>query len=230
MIESKNAAANTVKAEGQIDVNKFVSIFNRGGSKKVLFFGNSITRHEPNASIGWHGDWGMAASSKEKDFVHLIVAELDKRYGKVDYCIAQGAKWEWEYRRSEEVLDEYYSEVKKFDADIIIIRIGENITAQKHLEVSCKPHFATAVDYLVGKNAKKVVITDMFWYSVYNDCLREVCEEKGYTFCHLTDLEEDERTMAKGLFEHAGVAGHPGDFGMQCIADRILACIFDNNA
>ena len=228
MIESKNAKANTVKAEGQVDVNQFVSIFRRGGTKRVLFFGNSITRHEPNAGIGWHGDWGMAASCKEKDFVHLIVAELDKKYGKVDYCIAQGAKWEWEYRRSEEVLAEYYSEVRDFDANIIIIRIGENVTAAKHLEVSCKPGFATAVDFLVGKSAEKVVITDMFWYSVYNDCLREVCEEKGYTFCHLTDLEEDERTMAKGLFEHPGVAGHPGDYGMQCIADRILAKIYES--
>ena len=44
MIESKNAAANTVKAVGQIDVNKFVSIFNRGGEKRVLFFGK-MTKH-----------------------------------------------------------------------------------------------------------------------------------------------------------------------------------------
>ena len=227
MIESKNAAANTVKATGQIDVNKFVSIYKRGGSKKVLFFGNSITRHEPNAEIGWHGDWGMAASSRENDYVHLIVAELDKKYGKVDYCIAQGAMWEWEYRNTDRVLEEYYSSVRDFDADIVIIRIGENITAAKHLEVNCKPHFAKAVDFLVGENAKKVVITDMFWYSVYNDSLREVCEEKGYTFCHLTDLEEDERTMAKGLFEHEGVAGHPGDYGMRCIADRILEKRFE---
>lgn len=226
MIESKNATANTVSALGQIDVNKFVSIYNRGGSKKVLFFGNSITRHEPNPSLGWYGDWGMAASSKEKDYVHLVVAELDKKYGKVDYCIAQGAMWEWGYRNTEEVLDEYYSALKEFDADIVVIRIGENITAKKHLEVNCKPYFAKAVDFLAG-NAEKVVITDMFWYTVYNDCLREVCEEKGYTFCHLTDLEEDERTMAKGLFEHEGVAGHPGDYGMQCIADRILAKIFE---
>ena len=227
MIESKNAAANTVSAQGQVDVNKFVSIFRRGGSKRVLFFGNSITRHEPNASIGWHGDWGMAASSIDKDYVHLVVAELDKKYGKVDYCIAQGAMWEWEYRRTAEVMAEYYSAVREFDANIIVIRIGENITAKKHLEVDCKPHFAEAVDFLVGPGAEKVIITDMFWYTVYNDCLREVCEEKGHTFCHLTDLEEDERTMALGLFEHKGVAGHPGDFGMQCIADRILAKIFE---
>ena len=135
--------------------------------------------------------------------------------------------WEWGYRTSEEVVAEYYTEVKDFDANIIVIRIGENITAQKHLEVNCKPYFAKAVDFLVGPGAEKVIITDMFWYSIYNDCLREVCEEKGHTFCHLTDLENDERTMAKGLFEHAGVAGHPGDFGMQCIADRILEKIFE---
>lgn len=227
MIESKNAAANTVKACGQVDVNQFVSIFNRGGSKKIMFFGNSITRHEPNASIGWHGDWGMAASSIDKDYVHLVVAELDKRYGTVDYCIAQGAMWEWGYARTEEVFEEYYSKVREFDADIIVIRIGENITAKKHLELDCKPYFSKMVDLLVGDNAKKVIITDMFWYAVYNDCFREVCEEKGYTFCHLTDLEEDESTMAKGLFEHAGVAGHPGDYGMQCIANRILEKIFE---
>lgn len=226
MIESKNAAANTVKAVGQVDVNKFVTIYKRGGTKKVLFFGNSITRHEPNAEIGWHGDWGMAASSKDKDYVHLVVAELDKKYGKVDYCIAQGAMWEWEYRRTEEVLKEYYSALKSFNADIVVIRIGENITAKKHLEVSCEPYFAKAVDFL-AEGAEKVVITDMFWYSVYNDCFRNVCEQKGYTFCHLTDLEEDERTMALGLFEHKGVAGHPGDFGMKCIADRILEKIFE---
>ena len=227
MIESKNASANTVKAYGQIDVNKYVSIFKRGGKKKVLFFGNSITRHEPNTEIGWHGDWGMAASSIDKDYVHLVVSELDKRYGTVDYCIAQGAAWEWGYRESEKVLEEYYSEARYFDADIVVIRIGENITAKKHLEVDCKPGFAKAVDFLVGENAEKVIITDMFWYSVYNNVFKEVAEERGYTFCHLTDLEEDERTMAKGLFEHEGVASHPGDFGMQCIANRILDKIFE---
>ena len=52
-------------------------------------------------------------------------------------------------------------------------------------------------------------------------------EKFGYSFCHLTDLEEDERTMAKGLFDHQGVAGHPGDYGMQCIANRILEKIFE---
>ena len=31
--------------------------------------------------------------------------------------------------------------------------------------------------------------------------------------------------MSVLLFEHEGVARHSSDYGMQCIAERILACI-----
>ena len=227
ILKSKNAAANTVSAENQLKVNDYVTIYKRGGSKKVLFFGNSITRHEPAPHIGWHGDWGMAASCQENDFVHLIVKELDKAYGTIDYCIAQGSKWERGYTRSSEVLEEIYSKAREFKADIVIVRIGENITPEEHLKVDCKPAVDEAIRFLVSNENAKVIVTDMFWYAIYNDVFREVSEERGYTFCHITDLENDERTMAKGLFEHTGVAAHPGDFGMQCIADRILAKIFE---
>lgn len=227
MIESKNAAANTVSAENQMNINDYVTIYNRGGNKKVLFFGNSITRHEPAPHIGWNADWGMAASSKDKDFVHLIVEELDRVYGKVDYCIAQGSKWEFSYTNGDAVLEEIYSEARNFDADIIIIRIGENITVAKHLEVNCKPYFDKAIQFLAKNENAKIIVTDLFWYTIYNDCIREIAEEHGYTFCHLTDLEEDESNMAIGLFEHNGVAHHPGDLGMRRIADRILAKIFE---
>ena len=46
--------------------------------------------------------------------------------------------------------------------------------------------------------------------------------ENGYTFCKISDLEQDEKTMAIGQFDHRGVSVHPSDYGMKCIADRIL--------
>lgn len=49
--------------------------------RRVLFLGNSITLHGPKADIGWAGDWGMAASSEEKDYVHLVTRALAQHTG-----------------------------------------------------------------------------------------------------------------------------------------------------
>ena len=83
---SKDLLNNNVSAKGQLEESLYVSFFGDGG-KKVLFVGNSITRHRPLATIGWHGDWGMSASSLEKDYVHLVADELKKRYGSAHVAV-----------------------------------------------------------------------------------------------------------------------------------------------
>ena len=76
--------------------------------------------------------------------------------------------------------------------------------------------------FKVKENAR-VIVTDNFWsIEALNKAFKEVSDENGYTFCSISDLEQDERTMAKGLFKHEGVSVHPGDYGMECIAQRIL--------
>ena len=63
---------NTVKSENQLNKMSHITFENETGKgARVLFVGNSITRHGVKADIGWFNDWGMAATSKENDYVHI---------------------------------------------------------------------------------------------------------------------------------------------------------------
>ena len=218
---SKNELANNVSAQNQLNGNPNISFEGDGEGLRVLFVGNSITRHGYKPDIGWYGDWGMAASSKDKDYVHRVISMLEEKYGRVYACIAQGAEWERGYADTTAVLNEVYSEARDFKADIVIIRIGENMP--KGSAPDCKPQFAKMIEFFATNEKAKVIVTDSFWRNDPRDgMIKEICEEKGYIFCQLHDLELDEANMAIGLFEHKGVARHPSDLGMERIAERIV--------
>ena len=119
-----------------------------------------------------------------------------------------------------------YSSARDFCADIVIIRIGENMKAADLEKVDCKPYFDMAIKFLVSNPEAKVILTDNFWYSeLIYDYTKSIANENGYIFCPIGDLCDDESTMAIGLFEHHGVSIHPCDKGMRLIAERIIACL-----
>lgn len=220
---SENAKGNTVSSVNQVASN--ISVTKSEGAKlKVLFVGNSITLHAPAPQIGWHGDWGMAASSRETDYVHQTAADIEKKVGPIEYCIAQLSCWENEYYEGLRVLNEKFKFVRDFAADLVIIRIGENINRDTNKEINCKPFFDEMIKFVSGKNPNaQIIVTDNFWrIEVLNKIFEEVAVENGYTFCKIGDLEQDEKTMAIGQFEHKGVSLHPSDYGMRKIADRIV--------
>ena len=50
-------------------------------ANRILFLGNSVTLHGPDASIGWSGDWGMAATTQSKDYVHTLTNVINTTIG-----------------------------------------------------------------------------------------------------------------------------------------------------
>ena len=79
------------------------------------------------------------------------------------------------------------------------------------------------LSYLDPTNKAHVILTTGFWHHPGDDAIRAYGEEHALPVAVLGDLGEDDSMKAIGLFEHSGVANHPGDLGMKMIAERIFA-------
>lgn len=217
---------NNVSAQAQTKKKNRIEIIDNGGKYNVLFLGNSITRHSPKSEIGWENDWGMAASAKEKDYVHITVKLLEERLGKINYGIINCSSWESNYYK-DEILDDF-AEVNAFQADIIVFRLGENLWSAKEYFSShpLASYYAKMVAYFAFNPAAKCIITTLFWKSEMIDkAIEEAARKKGCPLVHLGDLGDNKENTANGKFWHAGVDMHPGDLGMQRIAERIASAI-----
>lgn len=212
---------NTVDAKNQLKKNNFVTFENENGKgKRIMFVGNSITRHGVLPSIGWNNDFGMAASSKEKDYVHLLMSKFNSDYEDAAYCICQVAEWERLYKTGEEVL-EAFEKAHDFNADIIILRLVENCPRDNFEPEVFKCELKKLINYLDTTKCAKIVMTTSFWKHTATPTLLEFAKEHNIPVTELEDLGEDDAMKAIGLFEHEGVANHPGDKGMEAIAERI---------
>lgn len=216
---SKDFIKNDVPAVGQLKNSDCVSFrFAKNADMKVLFLGNSITRHGKAEQLGWLGDWGMAASCQENDYVHKLINKLEQSGKKVSFCTANLS--EWECSRNMQLLKTRYSAAYEFDADFVIVRLGENAELREHIDAfeSC---YRELTEYF-SANGARIVITDLFWeYEPFDRFVKELAQKQGYAFAQLHDLGRMEEMKAIGKFAHAGVAAHPGDRGMSEIAERI---------
>ena len=219
---------NTVNAEGQLKKDKYVSIhYPENKGLKVMFVGNSITLHGILPSIGWHFEHGMAASAPENDYVHIAEREILKKYPDASFCICQAAFWEKNYKNGTEHLG-LYANAREFEPDVIIMRLVENCPRDEYDSDLFKKQYDALIKYLDKGTKAKFVITNSFWPTILDGGIEEYAKENHYPFVSLSDLSDDKSTMALGLFEHEGVALHPGDKGMKAIADRIITCMKEN--
>ena len=226
-MEKNYESANTVSASHQLADDENV-IFVQGKDapgRRILFVGNSITLHGPCAEIGWHGEWGMAASDPAHDYVHLILAALG-RQGLVSGAIAHVADWERNYW-SGDLLRNSFQEAVDWHPQLVIVRLGENIQAAAMATHPLQPCFEAMVRFFAGNHAK-VVVTDVFWPNAEKErIIADVARTLHAPLVRLADLGAQDEMKAIGRFEHGGVAAHPGDAGMAAIAARILAAIQD---
>ena len=192
--------------------------------KKVLILGNSITWHPPGPDLNWFGNWGMAATAADKDFLSLLTKKI-KENNEQNEVLGRNV---YPFERTYETIKlTEFEDLKAFKADIIIIRFGENISeteraANPQLQVAVKAF----VDYLADGRPVKVILTTPFWTNLgVNQNFLALSEKNRWPLIPLHDLGLANENMALERFENISVGRHPGDLGMERIATRIWTAL-----
>ena len=207
---------------GRADEPSVISSLKPG---KILFLGNSITLHGPAPKIGWEGNWGMAASAKEKDYVHLLTARIAKSAGATPKTMVKNIA-DFERTLAAYDIPKALKAELEFEADVVVLAIGENAAPLATDEA--KRQFQKALVGLITELRRHgkptVFVCGCFMTNHAKDAaIQNACKETGVTYVDNSKLGGVEANLARSerKFEHAGVAGHPGDRGMQARADAI---------
>jgi len=198
--------------------------------RKILFLGNSITRHPPKPEIGWTNNFGMAASAQEKDYVHLLLQRFTHAAGgkAPEARIENIAEFEREYATYQ--IAARLKDAAAFQADTVFLCISENVP--KLATQAEQDRFKVVVKELLvlvkGNGTPALYVRSGFWPDEVKDgILKQVCTELSGTFVDISHLDADEKNHARSeqKFENSDVAGHPGDAGMAAIAEAIWGAV-----
>lgn len=218
---------NTVDSREQLKESSFTQTQNTNAEgPRVLFLGNSMTLHGVCREIGWYGDWGMAASELERDYVHILEGKILEKNPSASFWICQVSDFERRYKEGREVFAQYESG-RDFGADFIVIRFIENCCFENFDNAVFKKTLGDFIRYLDKDKKAKVIVTTGFWRHPGDGALMEYARENDYPCIELGDLGERDDMKAIGRFEHGGVAAHPGDLGMKYMAERIANVLLD---
>jgi lysophospholipase L1-like esterase len=197
---------------------------------RILFLGNSITYHWPNADLGWSGSWGMASTSAEKDYAHRVVAAIGQIRGGA--LPAMKAVNVYDYGR-------YEANYAGFDAptqmaallawkpDIVVVELGENMSVAAGQEAAFYQSFANLLTTFKYNNHADIFVRNLWYPDAAKDALmKRATEDVGAVWVDLGDLESKflNRAESQGVYTGA-VGSHPSDQGMQAIADGLVGAM-----
>ena len=200
---------------------------------KILFLGNSITKHGPSAKVDWTGNWGMAASAEAKDYVHLVLRSISETTGKQpEAMVVNIAAFERELS-TYDVLEKQKAAFA-FKPNVVVLAIGENVPALKTetAKAELKAGLLKLLRALQVENKPTILVRSCFWPDRTKDeVLKQACEEVGGIFVDISNLGKDESNYARSerTFKNSGVANHPGDKGMQAIATALVGTMKNGN-
>lgn len=198
----------------------------------MLVMGNSITEH-PIVANTWWGVWGMAATTRDKDFVHVLAAKLTPKVPSFVFLAKNIYAWEINHATYDKSnFDSYFTTAR----DLVVLRMGENVPSDSISTLQTS--YMSLIDYVRTKAPNATIIaTGVFWANSAKDtAIKNACIAKNVPFVTLSQLDLPQNKQSIGgqvygddgqfhTITNSGVAGHPNDAGMQAIADTIYSAL-----
>jgi len=176
--------------------------------------GNSLTLHTPIEAIDWHGSWGMAASSADKDFAHVAAASL-----KVPLQVRGFSGIEYDFATYIPHIGDVTFEITPTTA--VVVQLGDNVQVPTLAEF--EPAYAMLLD--AAKNGAMLLCLSTWWENPEKDVvIKRQCLAHGGRYVYIGDIYPT-RKDAVGTFTNAGVDAHPHDWSMAVIGARVAAAV-----
>lgn len=210
-------------------------------SISVLCVGNSITQHQMIPDFWW-GDWGMAASTVNTDYAHLLKYYLSNKYQNVSVTTTGLGSWEADVGGRANylfLLDQYLAK----QPNVVVVELGENCSVAGNFVFD----YLYLINYIKWKSpGSKVILVGTsltYWcdpnIEYYKQYVYHICKYAGYDIAyvdtsaicnnplyeaHIGDLVAGWDFQWHAINNYA-VAIHPSDVGMDYIARGIYSKI-----
>lgn len=222
----------------QINLNKYYP-------QKMFVMGNSLTDTTFTANDNYY-QIGLAASDNTKDWFSLVCNYFKSKNANFTATRRNFASWETTSDSADRraILENSVSKLINGNEDLIIIQLGDNVSTPSQLST-----FAEDYKYLIQwfrENCPNaLVVCAGLWYHTEQKetIIKNVCSEMGILYADFTAYSNqqkykssigniqtiyDENGTIVGTREisNSGSASHPGDLGMEAIANTIINTIY----
>lgn len=191
---------------------------------RILYVGNSITRHGIYLKLKWDHVAGMAASSEENDYAHRLAALIQKTMPERKVELYFGNVNEYLRKPAGTTFDKSMPH-----PDLVVIQTGEHEGPKKTKEEVAEIYERQLVKPFAEMKPRPLILCTGLWYvdksyrgwvKNINDAYKEVCEKYGVPFVSVESIACD--PTCRGWGEHPGVQWHPNDKGMEGYATLLF--------
>jgi hypothetical protein len=198
----------------------------------IMVMGNSIMRNPPLPEIGWTGDWGMAASARDKDYSHQLVRILDEKGLELELHLAERNCPQCDGAIDEQIHN--MDQVRRVHPRYVVVQLAEHSGDIELRSGKMADQYRRLLQALKDEGVPHVYCVSS-WGEKDKDgphaaaiwvALKDFPE---YRYVDISAVAAD--TLNYGdpaVFADAGVRWHPGDRGMLKIAEAVSAAIWED--